>query len=219
MAAPKNEALSTSWLRAARRLGLTAGMHLLDRHLIFVREHVGMFKLTDAFDLLDPENGQPVGIAQEKISGWMKFRRLLVNKKMLPTRVEVAAAGEGQPPMLVLQRGFTFLRACVEVFDGSGVKLGTLRAKLFTIGGGFDVLSAEGQPFATVKGDWKGWNFKLLDLNGGEMGTVTKKWGGLGRELFTSADNYVIEVKESGAANALLIAAALAIDIVFKEKN
>jgi uncharacterized protein YxjI len=51
------------------------------------------------------------------------------------------------------------------------------------------------------------------------MGTVTKKWGGLGRELFTSADNYVIEVKESGAANALLIAAALAIDIVFKEKN
>ena len=56
-------------------------------------------------------------------------------------------------------------------------------------------------------------------VNGGEMGTVTKKWGGLGRELFTSADNYVIEVKESGAANALLIAAALAIDIVFKEKN
>jgi hypothetical protein len=52
------------------------------------------------------------------------------------------APGEGQPPLLVLKRGFTFLRACVEVFDGSGVKLGTLRAKLFTIGGGFDVLSA-----------------------------------------------------------------------------
>lgn len=193
-------------------------MHLLDRHLLFVREHVGMFKLSGAYDLLDPQSGQPVGLAQEVLPGWVKFLRLLVKKQGLPTRVEVAA-GEGQPAVLVLKRGFTFLRAQVEVLDGAGVPLGTLRAKLFSLGGGFHVFSADGQPFAEVKGDWKGWNFKLLDLNGGEMGTVTKKWAGLGRELFTSADNYVIEVKEVAAGNALLLAAALAIDLVFKERS
>ncbi len=193
-------------------------MHLLDRHLVFVREHVGMFKLSGAYDLLDPENGQPVGIAQEVLPGWVKFLRLLVKKQGLPTRVEVAPAA-GQPAVLVLRRGFTFLRARVEVLDGAGTQLGTLRAKLLSLGGGFHVFSADGQPFAEVKGDWKGWNFKLLDLNGGEMGTVTKKWGGLGRELFTSADNYVIEVKETSSGNALLLAAALAIDLVFKERN
>ncbi len=192
-------------------------MHLLDHHLLLVREHVGLLKLTDAYDLLDPETGQPVGIARETVSGWLKYLRLLVKKHQLPTRVEIAPA-EGQPPVLVLKRGFTFFRAKVEVTDGAGVPLGSLRAKLFSLGGGFHVFSADGQQFAEVKGDWKGWNFKLLDLSGAEMGTVTKKWAGLTQELFTSADNYVISVREGGAGNALLLAAALAIDMVFKEK-
>jgi uncharacterized protein YxjI len=193
-------------------------MHLLDRQLLFVREHVGLFKLSGAYDLLDPETQQPVGLARENLSGFLKFLRLLVNRSALPTRVEISA-GEGQPPVLVLKRGFTLFRARVDVLDGAGVKIGWLKSKMFSIGGGFWVMSADDQPFAEVRGDWKGWNFKLLDLQGREMGQVTKKWGGLGRELFTTADNYVIEVRERSASNALLLSAALAIDLVFKEKN
>jgi uncharacterized protein YxjI len=193
-------------------------MHLLDRRTIFVREHVGLLKLTGVYDLIDPQTQEKIGIAQEKISGWLKFLRLLVKKAMLPTCVEVAAA-EGRPPVLVLKRGFTFLRAKVDVLDGAGTKIGYLRAKLFTIGGGFHVFSADDQQFAEVKGDWKGWNFRLLDATGREMGIVTKKWAGFGKELFTNADQYMIEVKESGSSNALMLAAALAIDIVFKEQQ
>ena len=55
------------------------------------------------------------------------------------------------------------------------------------------------------------------------LGTVTKKWAGIGRELFTSADNYMIALSDASQANpgvaALLLAAGLAIDIVFKEKE
>ena len=51
---------------------------------------------------------------------------------------------------------------------------------------------------------------------------MTKKWAGVGRELFTSADNYVIAVNEVARGQAavvpLLLAAGLAVDIVFKEK-
>jgi uncharacterized protein YxjI len=73
---------------------------------------------------------------------------------------------------------------------------------------------------AEVKGDWKGWNFKYLDAAGKEIGTVTKKWAGLGKELFTSADNYVINVADGQSADfmALLLAAGIAIDTVYKEK-
>ena len=193
-------------------------MHLLDRRTIFVREHVGLLKLTGAYDLLDPETKEKIGIAQEKISGWQKFLRLLVKKAMLPTRVEIADA-EGRPPVLVLTRGFTFLRSKVLVLDGAGTQIGYLVSKIFSLGGGFHVFSTDGQKFAEVKGDWKGWNFRLVDIAGREMGIVTKKWAGLGKELFTNADQYIIEVKESGSSNALVLAAALAIDIVFKEKQ
>jgi uncharacterized protein YxjI len=159
-----------------------------------------------------------IGLARENISGGLKALRLLVNKSILPTRIEISA-GEGQPALLVLKRGFTLVRARVDVLDGAGTPLGYLKAKLFSLGGGFHIYSTDDQKFAEVKGDWKGWNFKLIDVNGHEMGTVTKKWSGLGRELFTSADNYVIEVREGTSSNALLLAAALAIDTVFKEKK
>jgi len=74
-----------------------------------------------------------------------------------------------------------------------------------------------------VKGDWKGWNFTIRDDAGKELGLVTKKWAGLGKELFTSADTYVISINKDNATGpgvrSLLLAAGLAIDTVFKEKG
>jgi uncharacterized protein YxjI len=91
------------------------------------------------------------------------------------------------------------------------------------LGGGFFVYDKLGQQVAQVKGDWKGWNFKFLDASGNELGTITKKWAGIGKELFTSADNYMISLNDQLQQNpsivALLLAAGLAIDVVFKERG
>ena len=93
---------------------------------------------------------------------------------------------------------------------------------VFSLGGGFHVLDALGNPIAEVKGDWKGWNFRFIAVDGSELGRVTKKWAGVGKELFTSADNYMIALDRSHPllpdVKSLLLAAGLAIDIVFKEK-
>lgn len=195
---------------------------LIDRTTFFVKEHVGMLKLTDTYDILDPENGQRIAIAQEKPGTFFKFLRLLVNKQMLPTKVVVSEQEDGEA-ILTIRRGFTFIRATVEVVGADGETVGFLRSKLFSLGGGFHVLDRERTKVAEVKGDWKGWNFKLLDAAGRELGTVTKKWAGLGKELFTSADNYVISLADGTKPNptvtTLLLAAGLAIDTVFKEKN
>jgi len=73
---------------------------------------------------------------------------------------------------------------------------------------------------ASVKGDWKGWNFRFVDNGQNEIGAITKKWAGLGKELFTSADNYIISLNEepSPAKATLLLAAGLAVDTVYKQK-
>ena len=53
------------------------------------------------------------------------------------------------------------------------------------------------------------------------MASVTKKWAGLGKELFTSADNYVLEIADSVSADdpirMLILAAVFCIDMVLKE--
>ena len=86
---------------------------------------------------------------------------------------------------------------------------------------GSHMFDNQNQQVAEVKGNWKGWDFKFISKQGREIGSVTKKWAGLGKELFTSADNYIISLKDlsgaSPAAGALLLAAGLAIDVVYKE--
>ena len=194
---------------------------LLQRQTYFIKERVGFAKLTDTYDLLDPATQQPIGIAKEEPPGWAKWLRLLVNKQMMPTTVNVYET-EGQPPVFSIHRPMSLWRTKVKVSGPGGVPLGYFKSKIFSLGGGFYVFDNQDQQVAEVKGDWKGWNFKFLAKDGREIGTVTKKWAGIGKELFTSADNYIIALNEgndSPAASALLLAAGLAIDIVFKESK
>lgn len=195
---------------------------MLDRRMYFVKERVAFAKLTDTYDILDPETQQPLGIAKEEPAAWAKWLRLLVDKRLLPTTINVYPT-EGARPAFSISKPPSFLRSKVSVNGAEGQRLGYFKSKLFALGGGFLVFDAQDQQVADVKGDWKGWNFKLLRMDGSEIGTVTKKWAGIGKELFTSADNYIValtdEADRSAASVALLLAAGLAIDIVYKEGN
>ncbi|KQZ40056.1 phospholipid scramblase-related protein [Duganella sp. Root1480D1] len=191
---------------------------MLDRTNYFVKEHVGVLKLSDTYDIIDPETQQNLGVAQEKLSFLIHALRLVIDKRMLPTKVEISEQVNG-PALLTIKRGMTLLRSRIEILDRSGQAIGYFKSKLFSLGGGFFVYDMRDQLIAEVKGDWKGWNFKFLDSKGNEKGTVSKKWAGIGKELFTTADNYMISIAEDFKANSgLLLAAGLAIDIVYKER-
>lgn len=194
---------------------------MLNRKQYFIREHVGLLKLTDVYDILDPETKAKLGEAREEVSGLVKVLRLLINKSLMPTRIGVYEGSDGAGKLLFsVRRGVAVLRPKVTITDATGVSLGYLQAKVFSLGGAFRVFTADGREVALVKGDWKGWNFRFLSGET-ELGVVTKKWAGLGKELFTSADNYIISIngEPDGTINILLLAAGLAIDTVLKEKK
>ncbi len=196
------------------------GNSLLNRRIFLVKERVAVLKFTDTYDIFDPASNQQIGIAKEITPVWVTLLRFLIDKGKLPTLVNIYE-DETQPPVASIQRGFTFLRSKIKVTGPGGKSLGYFRSKLISIGGGFLVFDNNDQQVAEVKGNWKGWDFRFLSKSGREIGAVTKKWAGLGKELFTSADNYVISLSDIGSAGpeagALLLAAGLAIDIVFKE--
>ncbi|HXF11113.1 MAG TPA: hypothetical protein VN625_10040, partial [Desulfuromonadaceae bacterium] len=149
------------------------GKALLHRTTFFVKERAGILKLTDTYDILDPANGQPIGIAKEEPPVWAKYLRLVIKKHQMPTAINVYET-EGQPPVLSVKRGFTLLRSKIDVISG-GKSLGYFKSKMFSIGGGFYVYDQQGQQVAEVKGNWKGWDFKFLNKGGQEIGSVTKK--------------------------------------------
>lgn len=195
---------------------------MLDRKTYFIREHVGFLKLSDVFDILDPETGEQIGVAKEKPGGIIHALSFFINKQALPTKVIVYECSDPEDESNVLfsiKRGFTLLRSKVNIYDGDGNLAGWFKSKVLSLGGAFRVFDASGNEVALVKGDWKGWNFKFTDMSGNEIGTITRKWAGIGKELFTSADNYIISLnQESEPAKAiLLLAAGLAVDIIYKE--
>jgi uncharacterized protein YxjI len=193
---------------------------LLERKTYVVKERLALAKLTATYDLLDAVSGTPIGIAKEEPPGWAKWLRLVADRHMLPTAVNVYE-GTSTTPLLSIQRGFTFLRAKVAVVMGDRT-IGHFEAKLMSIGPSFRILDAQGAEIGSVKGDWKGWNFQILAASGEVLGTMTKKWAGLGKELFT-AGAYAIEISDNAAGRpdvaALLLAAGLAVDTVYKEKK
>lgn len=195
-------------------------MALLDLSTFLIKEHAGVFKLTDRYDIFDPQTNEKVGFAEEQPGAVVTYLRLLVNKQLMPTKVVVTET-ENDEILFTIRRGVGFLRTKVTVLNGDGEPLGYFKSKVLSLGGGFLLYDNSDKQVGEVKGDWKGWNFKLLSASGDELGTVAKKWAGVAKELFTSADNYVVsfapQVSSNAALATLLLAAGLAIDTVFKE--
>jgi uncharacterized protein YxjI len=190
---------------------------VFDRKAFLVKERVGFLKLSDAYDIFDPSTGAQIGIAREQVGPLLHVLRLIINKRLLPTVIEVRESETG-PVLLTIRRSAT---SRVTVQSRTGGELGRFKSKMFALRAGFRVFDTSERQVAEIKGDWKGWNFRFLNADGTEIGKVTKQWAGLGKELFTSADNYVIALDErlpmAPDAAALLLAAGLAIDTVYSE--
>ena len=196
---------------------------MLNRKTYFIREHTGVLKLANTYDILDPETQDQIGVAKEKPGALMHVLRFIWDKEKLPTMVYVyegSDPNDEQKLLFSIKREFSLFLPKVSVRDAAGTEVGSFKSKVFGIGISFRVLDARGEDVASVKGDWKGWNFSFLDGSDNEIGTITKKWSGVGKEMFTSADNYFIALNDEPdpAVATLLLAAGLAVDTVYMEK-
>jgi uncharacterized protein YxjI len=192
---------------------------VLNRNLFLVKEHVGMFKAANNFDIYEPETGARIlECREEKLGMLTKLLRFTDYKRMTPFHIEIRKPDGTR--VVDVKRGVSIFLSRVEVTDGRGQKLGGFQQRLFSIGGRFDVLDSTDQPVCTLKGKWTGWNFRF-ERDGSELAQVSKKWAGIGREMFTSADNYVLQISETvrrdDPARPLILAAVMCIDMVLKE--
>ncbi len=192
----------------------------LNKNLFFVKEHVKVFKAANSFDILDPDSKQVIlNCREENLGFFTKLFRFTDYKRMTPFNMEIKSP-EGQP-VLTVRRGVSFFLSEVEVLDERNQLIGKFKQKFFSIGGKFEVLDASERPLCMLKGKWTSWDFKFVANDGKEFATVTKKWSGLGKELFTSADNYVLQISSEVPADhplrLLILAAVMCIDLVLKE--
>ncbi len=192
---------------------------VINKNLFLVKEHVGVFKAANNFDIHDPSTGDVIMECREPTLGFFtKLLRFTDYKRMTPFDIQIRTP-DGQR-IVRIQRGISLFLSKITVSDHNNEIIGGFEQKLFSIGGKFSVLDKHNEEVCQLEGKWTGWDFYFKNTVK-EFAHVSKKWAGLGKEMFTSADNYVLEiandVPENDDARKLILAAVMCIDMVLKE--
>ncbi len=191
----------------------------LNKNKLFVKEHTGVFKAANSYDIFDLETQALLMECREPGLGFFtKLFRFTKYKAMTPFDIIISADGA---PLVNVKRGVTFIRSVVSVFGETGEQVGTLRKIFKLFKPSFEILSVAGEKLGVLEGNFVGWDFTIKTNDGEVLATISKKWAGVGKELFTTADNYVIiiseAVKENDPVRVLIFGAVMSIDMVLKE--
>jgi len=185
----------------------------------FIDEKVQFLKFHNHYKVYD-KDGMQIGSVVQRVSGWHKFLRLFLNKAMFPFTLEIIDNNE--QVLLSIQRGWTFWMSKITIVKNDGTTLGFIRQKFKLLKPAFRIFDQNESEIGMITGDWKAWNFSIKDNNGNEIGTINKKWAGMAKEFFTTADKYNVSINPSYAEDTNkinIVATAIIIDMVLKESK
>ncbi|TCZ69065.1 LURP-one-related/scramblase family protein [Flaviaesturariibacter aridisoli] len=185
----------------------------------FIDEKVQFLKFHNEYKVYD-ENGFPIGTVRQHVPGFHKFLRLILNKKMMP--FQLAITDTNDQVVASIHRGWTFWLSKIAIRDGNGSDIGFIKQKFSILKPRFHIFDTSGQMISEISGDWKAWNFRITDTSGAAIGTISKKWAGLAKEFFTSADKYNVSIAPEYAEDRNkmnIVATAITIDMVLKESK
>jgi uncharacterized protein YxjI len=193
------------------------GASLYDQPVLLVSQKTKLIELTNEYAVFDGQ-GQQIGAVVEVGQSTLKkaFRFLSELDQYLTHRLEVRDA---TGPILVLTRPAKIVKSRVVVSRPDGGPIGEIvQANVF----GkirFDLV-ANGQVVGAIQAEnWRAWNFAVIDAAGTEVARITKKWEGLARTLFTTADRYVVLVhyRLPDPLASMVVASALTVDTALKQ--
>ena len=194
-------------------------MSLLTQDRFFVNQKAKLIEITNHYDIRD-ESGNALGQVQEV--GQSKARKVLrfaTNiDQFLSHRYELTDASGAR--LAELTRPGTIWKSKVLIKDGTGRDVGSLAQKKVFGKVNFEITGAMGEKLGEIRAEnWRAWDFAIVDAGEREIGRVTKKWAGAAKEIFTTADNYMVELDPSvqGDLRLMTVAAAACVDTALKQ--
>jgi len=194
-------------------------LNILNKNSFLIAERAGLLKSTINYDILDPETNKVLMESREETPGrFVRFLRMTDCRRTTPFDFHIASrSGE---KILQIKRDFPIFGSKVMVFDEQDVLIGCFAQRSLFFRVRFDVLDANGDPLCFLESDLAGSVFRFLAPGDEELARTTRKWGGLKREIFTSADNYLLKIDEAVPENSvsrqLILASVVCMDMVIK---
>ena len=196
------------------------GGTLFTEPVLVVNQKAKLIEINNEYAIYD-QNARQIGAVREVgQSGLKKAARFLTDLDQYMTH-KLQLVDMGGTPLLTLTRPAKVFKSRIVVQDPAGNEVGQI-VQQNMIGKIRFGLESGGQAIGSINAEnWRAWNFSIRDHTETEVARITKTWEGLAKTMFTTADNYVVQIHRplTGPLQALVIASALSIDTALKQDS
>ncbi len=196
------------------------GGSIFTEPILVVNQKAKLIELNNQYGVFNKDGQQIAAVNQVGQSAAKKALRLLTNLDQFMThRLEVTDT-QGRV-LLRLTRPAKVMKSTVIVSDGNDQEIGRIVQENM-IGKIHFGLQSGGHTYGSIKAEnWRAWNFRIEDHSGQEVARITKTFEGVAKTLFTTADNYVVQIHAQlpQPLNTLVVAASLAVDTALKQDS
>lgn len=200
--------------------GAQGGGSIFTEPVLVVNQKAKLIEVNNEYAIYE-QNGQQIGaVRQVGQSTAKKVIRVLGSYDQFFTHKLQVVDMQGNV-LLALTRPAKVLKSRVIVQDGHGNEVGAI-VQQNAIGKIRFNLEAGGHTYGSINAEnWRAWNFNIRDHTDTEVARITKTWEGLAKTMFTTADNFVVQIHRplEDPLRTLVVASSLAIDTALKQDN
>ncbi|MFF8191241.1 phospholipid scramblase-related protein [Streptomyces bobili] len=200
--------------------GGPGGGTLFSEPVLVVNQKAKLIELTNEYKVMGQQGNQLGSVVQVGQSALKKVLRFVASIDQFMTHKLEIRDSYGQP-VLLLTRPRKFLKSRVIVTRPDGQPVGEI-AQQNVFGKINFAINADGRQVGAIKAEnWRAWNFAIVDHADNEVARITKTWEGLAKTLFTTADNYVLQIHYQlpEPLLSLVVATALTVDTALKQDS
>jgi uncharacterized protein YxjI len=194
------------------------GGSIFTEPILVVNQKAKLIEISNEYAIYDQNARQLAAVRETGQSGLKKAARFLTSLDQYMTHQLQIVDMQGNV-LLALTRPAKFVKSRVIVSDPAGNEIGQI-VQQNAIGKIRFGLESGGHSYGLIQGEnWRAWNFRIEDHTGQEVARVTKTWEGFAKTMFTTADNYVVQIHRplEDPLRLLVVASGLAIDTALKQ--
>ncbi|UQA97155.1 phospholipid scramblase-related protein [Streptomyces halobius] len=194
------------------------GGTLFTEPVLVVNQKAKLIEVTNEYSVFDQHGNTLGAVVQVGQSTAKKVLRVVSSLDQYMTHKLEIRDAHGQTQLL-LTRPAKLIKSKVLVERPDGQQVGEI-VQLNAIGKINFAMMVSGQQVGAIKAEnWRAWNFAIVDHTDTEVARITKTWEGLAKTMFTTADNYVLQVHRQlpDPLLSLVVATALTVDTALKQ--
>lgn len=200
--------------------GWQGGGHLFTEPVLVVNQKAKVFELNNEYAIHDQHGRQIGAVRQVGQSTAKKVLRAVSSMDQFMTHKLQVVDGHGAV-LMTLTRPAKVFKSTIVVQAVDGTEVGRISQQNVFGKIRFDLTSG-GTVVGSIRAEnWRAWNFAVLDHAGTEVARITKTFVGLAKAMFTTADNYVVQVHRplEEPLRSMAVAAAVSVDTALKQDN